>query len=238
MMIDIHSHLVFDVDDGAPTIEKSLEMLEHADRVGIKHIIATPHFDGNTLTADKAEKNFLELLTRTENSPIKIHLGFEVFFEPSIVNIQKGKKDLTLNHTQYMLIEFPNGEIPPYSSDTLFHLQLNNIVPILAHPERNIFFVKNLPMLMEWINRGCLIQVDAASIVGAYGWAIKRFTRKLIKKGFVNFIASDAHCAKDYELWFLPAYEKVKKWVGKEQALQLFGKNQEALIKTHVLNES
>lgn len=229
-MIDIHSHLIYGVDDGPSSIDESLRMVEEAEKLGIKVIIATPHYHENLYEFVKVKDTYQELMEKMKKFVVTLKLGSEVFISNTLPLLIEEKKCLFLGGSRYLLIEFPFGAIPIYSHDTVYQLQLRNIKPIIAHPERNRNFVRDFNKFMSFVESGCLVQVDAASIIGVYGREVKEFSKRLIKLNAVHFIASDAHCAKDYINWYRKAYEKVKKWAGQEYTDELFCSNARALL--------
>lgn len=229
-MIDIHCHLIFAVDDGAYSIEESARMIEEAAEHGIKRIIATPHFHKEIFEDEKMMGNFCQLEGLAEDFGVKLEMGYEVFFTPFIANILKEKKNLTLANSRYLLVELPFNRIPLYSFDVIYKLNLMGIVPVLAHPERNKNFIRNISFLEKFVETGCLIQMDAASIVGIYGVRVKEFSKRLLIKGLVSFIASDAHSFGDYAKWYRPSYEKVRKLLGEEYTQVLYNKNPQIIL--------
>lgn len=229
-MIDIHSHLIFGVDDGASTIDESINMLIEAEKLGIKVIIATPHLEEKVYENKHKYENFQTLKKNAENKNIDLKYGAEVFLNPFLPDMLGEKRSLTLNNSKYMLVEFPYNSIPYFSHETIYNLQIKNICPIIAHPERNWCFNKNMDLLLPFFERGCLIQIDAASIMGVYGKHVKSFTKQLLKLEMAHFVASDAHCPADYTNWYSKAYKQVEKWVGKEYANRLYVQNPQKIL--------
>ena len=229
-MIDIHSHLIFGVDDGPPTIKESIRMVLEAEKLGIKTIIATPHYSKGLYQSENVLENYQELAARVRDFDIEVLLGYEVYFDSIIPDVLNGKDRYTLNKSRYLLFEMPFDIMPANISEIILKLHMENFIPILAHPERNRFFIGNFQLFIDFIESGCLIQLDAASILGVYGILAKMFVKNLIRMNLVHFVASDAHNALDYINWYLPAYEKVKRWGGKEYADMLFYKNQKMLL--------
>lgn len=229
-MIDIHSHLIYGVDDGPPTIKDSIRMVLEAERMGVKTIIATPHFHKGIFFAENVSEHFEELKSRVKGCGVELLLGSEVFFNSIVPDVIEFKEKYTLNKSKFLLFELPFDVMPSNVTDIILNLHMNNLVPVLAHPERSRFLCSNFRKFTELIEAGCLIQLDAASILGVYGRESKRFAKYLIKANLVHFIASDAHCASDYNDWYLAAYRKVKKWAGKEYTDSLFYKNQSMIL--------
>lgn len=237
-MIDIHSHVIFGVDDGPSTIEQSVAMISSAEKAGIRTIVATPHSHEALFETDKLIDHYEELLYRTRASDIILKLGYEVFINPSIQGADR-KNPLTLDDSSYLLYELPFNATPKDGFDVLYSFRLKEIIPILAHPERNRNFLKAPEELSNYINAGCMIQVDAASILGVYGRDVRDFTKKLLKANKVDYVASNAHCALDYSAWYARAFKQVAKWTGDEVAGRLFRENAQGIVnqekKVHVV---
>lgn len=229
-MIDIHCHLSYGVDDGPSTFAESVKMLEEAARCGIETIIATPHYQENVFEANKAEEILREVKLEGKKYGIKVIQGYENFYVPTIAWLMKDRKRMTLHDTEYILLEFPFNAKPKDCTRTIDRLVSEQIVPILAHPERYRNFTKGFPDFLPLIKAGCLIQIDVASILGVYGLKVKSFARHLIDLKLVDFVASNAHNARDYCEWYGSAYQKVLQWAGEEYTASLFKINAEKLI--------
>ncbi len=229
-MIDIHTHVIYGVDDGSPSIKESMKMVLEAENQGIKALIATPHFHNNAYQKEKVAENFMELVQRVEGCGVSLHLGYEVMVNRELSKLVRNNKMLSLNGSKYLLIELPFDIIPPYSYYTIYNLHLENIVPIIAHPERNRQCVNNFNTFMELVEKGCLLQLDAASIIGVYGTNVKKFTKKLIQLNLAHFVASDAHSSDDYTNWYLQAKKQVLKWAGKEYTEKLFNQSPKIIL--------
>ena len=197
MYIDIHSHVIPGIDDGARNEAIALEMLAIAKKNGTGHIIATPHYVyGNTRYgfATIIEKcNSLNGLAASAGIDITVYPGCEVFITPELIELYEQGLIGTLADSRYMLVEFPMMSIPPYTDNVLYELQLKGITPIIAHPERYSEIQRKPELLEAYIDRGILIQVNSGSITGSYGRQLKKTVMRLIKEGYVHFIASDAH---------------------------------------------
>ena len=160
---------------------------------------------------------------------VDLFLGYEVFLISSINELLLKKDKYTLNKSKYLLFELPFDIMPFNVNETVLMLHSEGIVPIIAHPERNMPFVRNMQKFIELIETGCLVQLDAASLVGVHGSSVKRFAKKLIDMNLVHFVASDAHKPEDYEL-YKKAYDIVKNWAGKEYSDKVFTYNQSVII--------
>lgn len=229
-MIDIHSHIIFGMDDGSPTLEESIKMLQQAQKLGITTIFATPHYQENIFELESMEHNFLKVVEKAFEYGITLKMGSEVYINPFVDKLVQEKKVLLLNRAGYILLELPYEAIPLYTYETIYKLQLQRLSVIIAHPERNMNLLKDFSIYVNLLERGCLMQVDVGSIVGAYGKAVEEYSKKLIKLKLVHFVASDAHCGKDYEQWYLKAFRRVCKWVGTEYANKLFIYNPQLIL--------
>lgn len=195
--IDIHSHFLYGVDDGAKTKETSLKMLRQAHDSGIEQLVATPH--ATDLTNAAISQQFLDHFARlkemivSEGLKIKIVLASELYFNPHIYDLLGYEWATFDGKGKYLLFELPLYEMPRLVSEFIFHCKLEGITPILAHPERYPYLRKNLSSLMEWQRQGCLMQVNAGSLLGHFGERAMLFAQKIVRSKMANFIASDAH---------------------------------------------
>lgn len=229
-MIDIHSHLIHGVDDGPATIKESIRMVLEAEKLGIKVIIATPHMYKGFYKMEKACANFMELKKRTIGCGVELYIGCEAFIDPfTAVDVNSGSIP-TLNNSKYLLFELPFDSVPLFGYEIMYKLQLDNFIPIIAHPERNRVFNSDFGAFVSFIEKGCLVQLDAASITGIYGREAKKFARKLIKHSLVDFVASDAHCSEDYKNWYIPAYNEVTRLKSMNYADNLFLENGKMIL--------
>lgn len=238
-MIDIHCHIIFGVDDGPSTIKDSVRMVLEAEKIGVNKIIVTPHYNKNVYSPDKILENFYKVKSRIRDFGIDLFLGYEVFLVSSIYDIFLQKDKFTLNKSKYLLFELPFDIMPVNINETVLKLHAQGITPVIAHPERNKYFVRSMQKFIDFIETGCLVQLDAASIVGAHGSNVKRFSKKLIDLNLVQFVASDAHKPEDYIL-YKKAYDIVTNWAGKEYTDKIFIHNQEVIITppvTHINTE-
>jgi len=195
--IDIHSHFIFEVDDGAKNKQLSLEMLRQAQDNGITQLIATPH--ATDLTNDAISQQFikrfssLKEMIASEKLNIKIILASELYFNPHIYELLKYEWATFDGKGKFLLFELPLYEMPTQVSEFIFHCKLEGITPILAHPERYSYLRKNYSSLLEWHRQGCLMQVNAGSVLGHFGERAMTFSKKIVRSNLAAFIASDAH---------------------------------------------
>lgn len=196
-MIDIHSHVLPGIDDGAKSIDKTLEMLQIAEKNGIKKVVATPHFYRGYY-----ENNYEDICKLIEEVNIKakeieidveIFPGQEVFLDNHTLELFKEGIIKGINGTKYMLIEFPMETLPKNALDIIYELRIQGIVPIIAHPERYKYIIEKPSLINEFIDEKCLFQINSGSIEGTFGSKVKKTAEILVSHGICDFIASDAH---------------------------------------------
>ena len=200
-MIDIHTHILPEIDDGAESLDDAYEMALMAVRSGVKALVATPHsnqsvdFPDNEL--QKQKKAFAEFkqILHQEKVPLKLYRGMEIWSSVDMVEKIKLGKLITLNHTPYVLIEFAFDEEPWWIEAIIEEIQEAGLIPILAHPER-YFSVQDEPyLLQEWREIGALAQMNKGSILGRFGRDVERTAEVLLRNRLFSCIASDAHHA-------------------------------------------
>ena len=225
-MIDIHTHIIYAVDDGSDTIEESVAILKSAEENGVTDIILTPHYiEANEYAKDKVQEHFeqLNLEAKKQNLNIKLHLGNEVAVYGNIFDILEDKNITTLANSKYMLIEFPMNTDVSYVMDTIYEMKIKGVVPIIAHPERCECFRTHYERIKEAVSEGALIQCNTGSIMGTYGSTAQKIVKRLLKERLVHFLATDTHSTKNNRYENLHKVEvKVEKIVGKYEKNKLF----------------
>ena len=196
-MIDIHSHILYGIDDGAKTIEESLNILKKAYSSVVTDIVLTPHFIINSkYNCNNQDKLILLNNIKKEMSKsdinINLYLGNEVYIDEGISNLVNSDIS-TINNSRYMLIELPMNRKSTILEDVLYELDNNNIIPVIAHPERYIEYYKDYDFFYDLIDRGCLLQANIGSIYGKYGFKVKRMVKGLLKRRMITFLGSDIH---------------------------------------------
>ncbi|MFC6465180.1 tyrosine-protein phosphatase [Marinilactibacillus sp. GCM10026970] len=224
-MIDLHCHILPGIDDGAKTIDESLQMAKTAVQEGITHIVATPHHMKNDWINVRAKIETLTLEVQRkideEKLPLTLFPGQEIrIYNNILTDIVKEEILFVDEGKQYILIEFPPSHIPVYTKQLFYELELKGMIPIIVHPERNKEILEHPNKLKELVNKGALAQLTASSYTGELGKNVQRLSKQFIEANLVHFIASDAHNTSDKSFHMKEAYEKLAKDYGKEKSNQ------------------
>lgn len=241
-MIDIHSHILNNIDDGATTLEMSLSMCQAAFDAGTRAMIATPHFmEGNY---DRASKNWVYLKVKELNRvlaenkvDITVYPGCEAFISLELPDLLASGKCATLNGSQYLLVELPMYSMPLYTDAVLDELELQGITTVLAHPERYSEIINDPKLINKFLDNGILIQINAGSITGRMGKRAQATAWELLNKRVVHFVSSDTHNLHSRKPSLKTAYNMVAKRFGKDNADLLFSINPESIIKNESIQE-
>lgn len=227
---DLHSHYLPGVDDGAKDIEVTKRMLKSAQENGITDIIFTPHFilDSKYMSTKEENKKIFAPIKNMakEEFGINVFLGNEVYCTNEIMRLYKEGLISTLNDSRYMLIEIPMYSKMNNVKDIFFELISNDIVPILAHPERYTAYYNDVNFFMELKNMGVLLQINYPSLVGEYGSKAKKMAVKLLKQGLISFVGSDIHSDREPKNEQVVKMEKkLKKIVGESEFIEITANN-------------
>jgi len=230
-MIDIHSHVVWGLDDGAASREDSLAMLDSAAGHGTTALVATPHSNAQyAYQQELTDARIGDLTAHTGGRPqllrgCDFHLSFE-----NLDGLLAQPVKYTINGRQYLLLECPDSCIGRHTENVFRRLLEARIVPIVTHPERNPILQRKLSRIEAWVELGCLVQVTALSITGGFGRAAKSAVDKLLERGLVHAVASDAHDAVHRHPRLDEAYAVVRSRCGQDSAEVLFCDNPRAIV--------
>lgn len=220
-MIDIHSHIIPNVDDGARSVEETFNILKEAQEAGFTDVILTSHFLLNYYETNAQElifwKEKLQEVLKKQGTKINLHSGMEIYITNQMEELLENKKILTLANSRYMLIELPLATNVKYFDYVVYYLEAKGIKPIIAHPERYKCVQKDPDIVEEYIEKGCLIQCNYGSIVNLYGREAEKTIKTLLKKNQVHFLGSDVHRENGTYLIILDAIKKIKKIIGENK---------------------
>jgi protein-tyrosine phosphatase len=229
--VDIHSHVLWGVDDGARDVETSIEMLRIAAENGTSDIVATPHSDFRySFDPHKVAQRIEELTGATGGTP-RIHTGCD--FHLHVENIEDclahpGK--YTINHLRYLMVEFSEASIPKGIGKVFEKMFAAGITPVITHPERNPLLTKNSGLMTSWLASGCLTQLTAQSFLGRFGKAAQTAAEDFVERGMAHFVASDAHDPVHRPPDLSGAFGSVTARYGSQIAERLFITNPSAVL--------
>ena len=240
-MIDIHSHILPGIDDGAKTEADSMAMAKAAVEEGIHTMIATPHHKNGSF--DNIRENILTYtdilnsLFEQENIPLTLLPGQETRINGEMIEALENGELLPLNNSRYLFVELPDDSVPRYTKQMLFDIQVAGYVPIIVHPERNQELIEHPNKLYDFVRTGTLTQITAGSVLGKFGKNIQKFTHQLIDANLTHFIASDAHNITSRKFWMREAFQEVKDIYGID-TFYTFVENSQLLVDGMNVNRS
>ena len=241
--IDIHSHILYGIDDGSKSIEESMNIIKEHIKMGFTDIVVTPHYIENSKyeTNNIDKENILKTLKqelKKQNININLYLGNEVFVNNNLEELLKKKEIATINNSKYLLIEFPMNEKPKDINNIIYELKIKGIIPIIAHPERYDYVEKNPNLVLEWIEEGALLQSNYGSIIGVYGSGPQKTIKKLLKKDLIEFLATDIHYPNNkIYLNMDKIRKKLKKLITEERFIELTNTNPKKIIENKEISK-
>ncbi len=221
-MIDLHTHFLWDWDDGPDDRSQALTMCRIAEKDGTKAICVTPHIFRSNRHGDDLgilRQRMIEFHDQIQSSNVEIefHWGAEVFVHAEVVRAVE-KYRFTIDETSYVFLEFPSSGVPVGASGLLAQLMSKGFVPIISHPERNRGFAERPELLFEFVSMGCVAQLTAASLTGELGREVRSTAGLFLVNNLVHVIASDAHRALGRPPGLSRAVEAASKIVGASKA--------------------
>ena len=240
MSIDIHFHCLPGIDDGPESWDEAVEMCRKAAAEGMEKIVATPHVlrDG-WLNDDPAARDalILRLNTLLGGRPAVLP-GCEFWYSSDVVEfVEKGEAGpLTfLNRSRYLLIEFAPAFVPANAEATFHELVVLNVVPVIAHPERNFVFARSPERLESLVARGAVAQLTAGSLLGEFGKLAQLAGEEFLRQGLAHVVASDTHSIDVRPSRMAAARELVRRTFGAEIEEGLFEANPNAIVRNEPL---
>jgi protein-tyrosine phosphatase len=198
-MIDLHSHILYDLDDGALTLPESLAMAQLAAADGVRIIAATPHGPGSVACHTYDPAMIRERLAKlnaaliAEGMPIEVVAGTEIPYDAGLVERLKRGDLLAYGNSRAILLELSHNTLPPTLDTALFNLQVAGYRIVLAHPERIVEVQQDANRLLPLVERGVLMQITADALIGGQGERLRATAETLVSHGMAHILASDAH---------------------------------------------
>lgn len=233
-MIDFHTHILPNIDNGARNINETFQLIEEAKQAGFEKIVLTPHYMEGYYETDVAERetwlNAISNNLHIKKYEGKIFLGNEIYLTENIINLLENAKASTINNTSYVLFELPLNAEPPKLYDLIYEMEQYKIVPILAHPERYTFIQKEPELLYELAERGVLFQSNYGSVIGEYGSNVERFVKRMLENNLVHFLGTNAHRPGTIYTRIPECLMEIESIIGEEKLKELTTTNPELAL--------
>ena len=233
-MIDVHCHILPEIDDGSKTMEESIKMAKIASEEGIKKIISTSHFhpESKFIMGKELENKIenLNYILKENKIDVEVYIGNEIYYTQDLLSKLDELGFYTLNNSRYVLIEFSPIKFPENLADIVYEFKLKGYIPVLAHIERYSDIVKSPNLVYDYINEGALIQVNASSIVGKNGKEVKKLCDILLDCDMIHFVGTDAHGSDKRRPLIKDAYYYTEEKIGVRKAKKIFYSNPQNMI--------
>jgi protein-tyrosine phosphatase len=235
-VIDIHCHILPEVDDGPKSWDTSIEMCRIAAADGISHIVATPHANDRYHYDRPYLASLLERLRELSGGQPALSLGCDFHLDyDNLQNLLADPARFTIEGGRYLLIELSNYAVPTQLADVFRALADKSITCILTHPERNSILQQSPQRLLEWVEQGCMLQVTASSLEGAWGSRALKTAHWLLEREAVHALATDAHDTRHRVPRLSAARDAVAQLCGPQIAHALVDANPRAIIEARPL---
>ncbi len=235
-LIDIHSHILYGVDDGAADARMARQMLELAWRDGVGAMIATPHFRPDWWQSTRQQRwHILEevrRMARKLDPTFRIYPGSEIFYQDGIAEALESGDAEPLADSRYVLVEFFPDVPYRYLHRGLQNLRLAGWRPILAHWERYDCLLQSLERLEELAEGGVEIQTNAGAVLGSRGRRVKHLIRRLLSQGQIDYVSTDCHGSRNRPPQLKSAYEYIRDRIGEEVARRVCVENPGRILNT------
>lgn len=228
-MTDVHSHILFGIDDGSRTISESVELLKKLKSVGFNNVILTPHFILDSTYNSNYESNikiYNELKERliNENIDINIYLGNEIFIDKNVPTLLEKNIITSLNGTKYVLVEFPMHNKLLNIEDILYEIRSKGYEVVIAHPERYDAFKEDYSIVDTLREDGFLFQSNYSSILGYYGKDSIKLLKYMLKRHYIDFLGTDIHRIE--KTYVIDNFKKIEKHIIKVTGSEYYNKIQ------------
>ena len=233
-MIDVHSHILPNIDDGSRSIDETFNLIKEAKEAGFEGIICTSHYMENYYETDRPERevwiNAIDENLKNKNIEMNLYLGNEIYMSDNIIKLLEDGKATTMNDTSYVLFELPLNVEPMNLYDMVYEMQQYKIVPILAHPERYSFVQTDPELIYDLIDKGVLMQANYGSIVGQYGKKAQMIVQKFLENNMIHMLGTDAHRQNTIYPKIPEILVELKSLIGEEKLNELTTINPELVI--------
>lgn len=233
-MIDLHSHILPGIDDGARNLDVSLEMARIAVADGIRIMACTPHIYPGVYMNDgpgiRAAREKLQGELDARNIPLRLVDGADVHLVPGVVEGLRSGAIPSLNNSRYLLLEPSHNNAPPRFADLVHNVLASGYVPIITHPERLVWIDDHFPVFEELVRQGVWMQVTAGALTGVFGPRARRWGERFLREGLTHILASDAHTTTRRAPIVSQARALAAGWLGAEEARHLTSTRPQAIL--------
>ena len=228
-MIDFHTHIIPNIDDGSRSIEETFNLINEAKEAGFTGIILTSHYIENYYETDVPERDvWVKAISdnlKAKGIDTNLYLGNEIYMSNNMMKLLVEGKASTINNSSYVLFEMPLNVEPMNLYDVIYSLQENRLIPILAHPERYKFIQKEPELVYDLIEKGVLMQANYGSILGIYGEKAQIIVRKFFEADMIHFLGTDVHRQNTIYKRVPQALKAIQEIIGESKLNELSKKN-------------
>lgn len=228
-MIDFHTHIIPNIDDGSRSIEETFNLISEAKEVGFTGIVLTSHYIENYYETDVPERDvWVKAISdnlKAKGIDTNLYLGNEIYMSNNMMKLLVEGKASTINNSSYVLFEMPLNVEPMNLYDVIYSLQENRLIPILAHPERYKFIQKEPELVYDLIEKGVLMQANYGSILGIYGEKAQIIVRKFFEADMIHFLGTDVHRQNTIYKRVPQALKAIQEIIGESKLNELSTKN-------------
>lgn len=233
-MIDLHSHILPGIDDGAPTLEVSLEMARIAVADGTTVLACTPHIYPGLYMNDSAgihrERDKLQQALDAYDIALRLVVGADAHLVPELLDGLRSGRVPTLHGSRYFLLEPSHNVLPPRFEDSVFDIMAAGYVPIITHPERLTWIEDHYDTFVTMAQRGAWLQLTAGSLLGKFGKRARYWSERLLDDGIIHMVASDAHSIKGRSPRMSDAVPLLEGFLGQTETHRLFYERPQAIL--------
>ncbi len=229
-MIDFHSHILPNIDDGSRSLNETIHILKEAKKAGFTKIISTSHYIDGYYEANQEERTKLLNEVKENFQGMELYLGNEIYITNQMTELISEKKASTINNSKYVLFELPMNTKAMDVKEVVFRLMEKGYVPIIAHPERYKYVKEDIEYVRELADMGVLFQSNYGSSIGMYGKKAQKTQKKLLQEGLIQFFGTDVHTVEHVYIKMPKILKKLRKIISEEELEQLSTVNPQKVL--------
>lgn len=229
-MIDFHSHILPNIDDGSRSLNETIYMIEEAKKAGFTKIISTSHYIDGYYEANEEQRAKLLNEVKENFQGMELYLGNEIYITNQMTDLLSEKKASTINNSKYVLFELPMNTKAMDVKEVVFRLMEKGYVPIIAHPERYKYVKENIEYVRELADMGVLFQSNYGSSIGMYGKKAQKTQKRLLEEGLIQFFGSDVHTVEQVYTKMPKILKKLRKIISEEELEQFSTVNPQKVL--------